>query len=191
MKPFVLQYKFITITWYMLFLVLALGISYLIFKILSRRFDREYKEKLDDMFFYVVLFGFIGARLIYVLFNFNLFKDKIVSIIRPSQYNLSLVGGVVVGLIVLYFLSKRYNMDFLKSFKVLLLPFYIAMSIGVWHFHFNIFLSPMAGVQMGTLYLSLMFLIGLILELIFEKKSDNKYISFVILASVLFVYKII
>lgn len=191
MKPFVWQYKSITITWYILFVVLALGISYLIFKISSRKFDREYQKKLDDMFFYVTLFGFIGARLSYVLFNFNLFKGKTISIIRPSQYNLSLVGGVGTGVIVLYLLSKRYKVDFFKSFNILLVPFYIAMVIGVWHFHFNILLSPVAGVKMGTLYLSFLFVIGLILELSFQKKWNNKYISFLILAGILFSYKII
>lgn len=191
MKLFFLQYKSITITWYMFFLVLALGVSYLTFKVLSRKFDKEDRKKLDDLFFYVVLFGFIGSRLSYVLFNFDLFKGRIRAIIIPSQYNLSLIGGVIVGLGVLYILSRRYKMDFIKSTNILLIPFYIAMSIGMWSFHFNILLSPMAGVKMGALYLSLLFLLGLILELILQRKWKSKYISFVILAVILFVYKII
>lgn len=191
MKPFFLRYKSITITWYMLFLVLALGISYLLFKILSRKLDEDHRKKLDDMFFYVTLFGFIGARLSYVLFNSSSFKGKIMAIIKPSQYNLSLVGGVLVALGVLYLLSRKYKMDLPKSLNMLVPSFYIGMSIGVWHFHFNIFLSPMAGIKMGTLYLSLLFLIGLILELTLGKKFKNKYVSLIILGAVLFIYKII
>lgn len=190
MKPFVLQYKSITITWYMLFIILALGTSYLLFRVSIRKSDKEYKRKLDDMFFYVSLFGFIGARLSYVLFNFNSFKGKIIPIIKPSQYNLSLVGGVVIGLITLYVLSKKYKMDLFKSISTFLVPFYLAMAIGVWHFHFNILLSPVAGTKMGTLYLSLLFLMGLILELTLGRKSKNKYISLITLAVVIFVYKI-
>lgn len=191
MKPFFFQYKSITITWYMFFLVLALGISYLVFKIATRKLDKEYKGKLDDMFFYVALFGFIGARLSYVLFNLSSFKGKIIAIIKPSQYNLYLLGGVIVGLGVLYLLSKRYKTVFIESLKMLLVPFYIAMAIGVWHFHFNILLSPMAGIKMGTIYLSSLFLIGLVLELVLGRKLKNKYVSLIILAGVIFIYKLI
>lgn len=191
MKPFVFQYKSITITWYMLFLVLALGFSYLLFKILINKYDKEYKEKLDDMFFYVALLGFVGARFTYVLFNFDSFRGKIMPIIKPSQHNLSLVGGIVVGLITLYLLSKKYKIDFFSSISKLLPPFYLAMAIGVWHFHFNILLSPVSGIKMGSLYLSLLFLIGLILELILGKKLKNKYISLVILVVVISLYKLI
>lgn len=190
MKPFFLQYKSITITWYMFFLVVALGASYFIFKNLAKK-SKEDIKKLDDLFFYVVLFGFIGARLSYVLFNFDLFNGKITSIITPSQYNLSLVGGVVTGLVVLYLLSKKYKIDFFKVLNISVIPFYIAMAIGVWNFHFNIFLSPVVHIKMGTLYLSLLFLLGLILELIFARKSNNKYISLVILSIVIFIYKIL
>ena len=165
----------------MLFLVLALGISYLVFKISTRKLDKEYKKKLDDMFFYVSLFGFIGARLSYVLLNFGSFNGKILAIIKPSQYNLYLLGGIILALAVLYLLSRKYKVDFLESLSILLVPFYVAMAIGLWHFHFNILLSPVSGLKMGTLYLSALFLLGLILELSLGKKLKNKYFSLIIL----------
>lgn len=191
MKPFFLQYKSLTITWYALFLFLALVVSYGVFKISIRKLDKEKKKKLDDMFFYVALVGFIGSRLTYVLFNYGSFQGKLIAIIKPSQYNLYLSGGIIFGLGSLYLLSKKYDIDFLKSFNRLVTSFYIAMAIGVWHFKFNMLLSPVRAIKFGNLYLSLLFILGLIISSFVTKKLKNNYLNFVVLALVLFIYNII
>ena len=56
----------------------------------------------DDIFdlgLYLIVFGIIGARIYYVLFSWDYYKDNLSSIFNLRQGGLAIYGGIVAGFI--------------------------------------------------------------------------------------------
>lgn len=192
MKPFFLQYKSITISWFMAFAIVLVGISSFIVRAMAKEYGVD-KEKVEDIFFTLTIGGFIGARISYVLTHFNLYKDNISLIFKISHYNLSLIGGIIIGVLILLILSKSYSMDFYQLLEIFTIPLYFSMSIGIWLVIFDKFLIPfnISNNPIKILYISIIFLLGMVVQLFFSKKKENKYITIIILSTVIFLYYVI
>lgn len=70
----------------------------------------QYK-KLDDMYFYSMLAGLIGARIIYAIVDVGIFDYDWSKVYMVNQYNLNTIGGLVLALTTFYILSKKYEAD--------------------------------------------------------------------------------
>lgn len=189
MRPFFLSYKSISISWFMFFAFVLVSISYLIVNLLSKEYGED-KEKIEDIFFSLLISGFIGARLSYALMNFDLYKDNILSIFTLSRYNLSLIGGLVFGLIALIILSKKHDIEFQSLLKIFVIAFYFSMAVGIWLVIFDRLLLPfrISNNPIKILYISLTFLLAMIVELIVSRKIKYKYTTAIILAITMFLY---
>lgn len=69
------------------------------------------KEKMDpdiiwDFAIYAVIFSVIGARLYYVAFSWDMYKDDLLSILNTRQGGLAIYGGVIGAFITLFVYSK-------------------------------------------------------------------------------------
>ena len=192
MKPYFLRYKFITITWFMAFAIGLIGISSIISRVMAKEYEEEGK-KIEDIFFALILSGFIGGRLFYVLMNVELYKGNIKSIFSLSHYNISLTGGLIVGIITLVILSKKYEIKFENLLKIFVIPFYFSMAIGIWLVVFDKFLVSLkiSNNPMKILSISIIFLLGMIIELLLGKKVENKYLTPIILGITMILYYII
>ena len=192
MKPFFFSYKSLNITWFMFFTISLVSISSFITPILGKEAGED-KKKIDDIFFIVLLSGFIGARLSYAFINMNLYKGNIFNIFKISESNLSLVGGLIFGLVTLFILSKKDKMNFNNLLKIFIIPFYFSMAVGIWVVVFNKFLLPISISNniIKVLSISLIFLVGMILELFIPKKEKHKYLTAIILTLVIGLYRMI
>lgn len=192
MKPFFLKYKSITITWFMAFAIGLVGLSSFISNLMAKEYGED-KKKVEDIYFTLILTGFIGARLSYVLMNLGLYKGNVRSILSLSHYNLSLTGGLIFGLLTLVILARKYEIEFNKLLKVFVIPFYFSMAIGIWVVVFDKFLVSLkiSNNPMKVLSLSIIFLLGMIGELVLGKKIEHKYLTPIILAVTMGLYYII
>lgn len=175
----------------MIFAIVLVSISFFIANALAKEYGED-KGKTEDIFFILLISGFIGARLSYALMNFNLYRENMFSIFKISHYNLSLIGGVIIGLLTLIILSGK-KIEFQKLLKIFVMPFYFSMSIGIWVVMFDKFLLPfnISNNPIKILYLSIIFLLGIILELVLSKKTEHKYITLTILCITMFLYYIV
>lgn len=183
MDFYFLKFKFISITWFMFFFLISIGISYIIISFNRKDYDLD-KKKIWDLFFYLIVFSFIGARLSYAILNINLYKNNIFYILSLSHYNLYLLGGIITGVLVVLIFSKKNNVSFNKLIKLFSTPFYFSMMIGVWNFYFDrlAFLSiARSKLKLVLIVLSFIFFVGIVLENIFNTKNRNGYISIFIL----------
>lgn len=190
MSPFFFSYKSITITWFMFITTIAILISYLIAGSLAKEHGQG-KNKIENIFIIALVSGFVGARLIYVLMNIELYSDNMFDILTISHYNLSFMGGIIVGIMALVICSLKYKIPLEKSLRIFVTPFYFSMAIGVWTFIFDKLSFPsnyMENAQRRILYLSIMFIVGIIIELNLPKKANHKYTSSVILGVVILLY---
>lgn len=55
-----------------------------------------------DFAIYAVIFSVIGARIYYVVFSWNLYKDNLISIFNLRQGGLAIYGGVIAAFVTLF-----------------------------------------------------------------------------------------
>lgn len=193
MRPTFLSFKSINISWFMVIAVLAILVSYLLLKLISNHNaqGKEDKEKTKDILFWVIISGFVGARIIYVLLHLNAFRASPISMLKITHYNLSLIGGIIGGVLTLLISSKKYEIKLYKLLDIFCVLFYFAMSIGVWNFLFDAFMlssSNLGKVHIRIMIMSLLFLIAAAVQVIIEKRFKFKYISLIILILTIILY---
>lgn len=193
MKTMFFEYGRFGISWFMFF-VLTLGtIGYYMAKSLASQYGED-KKKIEDIYLFILLSSFIGARLFYVLTHFNLYRDNLLGILKLSHYNLSLIGGVITGILVTFLISKKEKIQMDKLLKIILPPFYFAMAIGIWMGNFDRLLNLSSNLRSNpkmVLLLSGIFLFGLILQLTLLKEGKFKKFTWPVLIIIMFLYSII
>lgn len=125
----------INIYYYSVTMLLAiLTGSYIAYKE-SKRVGMD--KYLEDLLFPLVIFGIIGARLYYVIFNFEVYQNNILSIFKIWEGGLAIYGGIIGGFIAIIYQSKKYHQNILKTTDILTPGLILAQSIGRWGNFFN------------------------------------------------------
>ena len=121
------------IYWYSIMILLGVLVaSYIILKEAKRNNMKDY---IENIIFYALIIGIIGARLYYVIFyeeSYNL-----ISILEIWNGGLAIYGGIIAGLITVIYLAKKYKQSILKTTDILAPGLIIAQSIGRWGNFFN------------------------------------------------------
>lgn len=121
------------IYWYSIMILLGVLVaSYVILKEAKRNNMKDY---IENIIFYALIIGIIGARLYYVIFyeeSYNL-----ISVLEIWNGGLAIYGGIIAGLITVIYLAKKYKQSILKTTDILVPGLIIAQSIGRWGNFFN------------------------------------------------------
>ncbi len=142
MKTMFFEYKNFAVSWFMFFVLVLGTIGYYIAKSLAVQYGED-RKKIEDIYLFVLLSSFLGARFFYVVTHFNLYKGNLFSALKLSHYNLSLIGGVITGLLVIFLVSKKEKIKMESLLKIMLPPFYFAMAVGIWMGNFDRLLNIM------------------------------------------------
>ena len=136
MNPVALQIGSFTIKWYSLMILLGViaGIGLLLKE--GKKYNYP-KDFLFNLCFWAIIFGFIGARIYYVLFNFDIYKNDPVSIFKIWEGGLAIHGGLIAGFMTMYLYCKKYNVRLLKITDMAVPGILLAQSIGRWGNFFN------------------------------------------------------
>lgn len=96
-------------------IVLALAVL-AAYKLAMKRssFYQVPRDKVEDILFWVIVGGFIGARVYHVLSSLPYYLQNPGHIIMVWHGGLSIIGSLLGGLITLYFLSNRNSKTFLS-----------------------------------------------------------------------------
>ena len=93
-----------------------------------------------DMLFYVIIFGFLGARLYYVLFNLDYYLQNLSEIIAIWNGGLAIHGAIIAGIltIIIYSLKhKKSKNEIIKYLDVSSFGIILGQIIGRWGNFFN------------------------------------------------------
>ena len=194
-----LDFGFIKIYWYAVLIL----IGFLLGGYLAIRQARKQRISLtfmNDYCFYIIPATILGARIYFVLFNFEYYKNDLISIFKVWEGGLAIHGGIIAGLIFTYFYTKKNDEKFLELTDILCVPLLLGQAIGRWgnfinkeaygpeigvdklqDFHLPQFIID--GMQIGEVYYTPTFLyesvwciIGFILLIIIRKLiNTNKY----------------
>ena len=74
----------------------------------------------------------IGARIYYVLFNFDEYKSHLVSIFNIRGGGMAIYGGLIAGIGAGYLYAKRKNLSFIKLFDLAAPSIALGQAIGRW-----------------------------------------------------------
>lgn len=126
----------ITIYYYSIMMLLAVIIAY---KLITKEGKKRHIEKefLVNLIFYCVIFGFLGARIYYVLFNFDYYFSNPIEIIKIWNGGLAIHGGLIVGFITLVIYCKKHKQNILKITDIAVVGILLAQAIGRWGNFFN------------------------------------------------------
>ena len=95
------------------------------------------KEFISDLIFYTLIIGILGARVYYCVFNLDYYLANSSEILKIYNGGLAIHGGVIAGLIFVYFYTKKKNVSFIKILDIVAPAVIIAQSFGRWGNFFN------------------------------------------------------
>ena len=101
------------IYWYGI--IIAIGTILALY--LAKRDDGKYGLKWDDVFDYIIvaiLVGFICARIYYVLFSWDYYKNNPGEIYKIWHGGIAIYGGILGALITAFFYCKKKKINFLR-----------------------------------------------------------------------------
>ena len=89
-------------------------------------------DKMLDVLIWGTMGGIIGARLYYVIFQWDQYKDDLLSIFKIWEGGLAIYGGIIGGLLAAYFVCKKVDLPFLKLLDLAGMSLLIGQGIGRW-----------------------------------------------------------
>jgi len=124
------------ISWYSIFILIGLLFASSLFI----RECKKYEISSDfaiNLIFWTVIFGIIGARLYYVVFNLSYYLSNPEEILQIWNGGLAIHGGIIAGLIFVIFYSHKYKIRILKITDMISVGLILAQAIGRWGNFFN------------------------------------------------------
>ena len=98
------------------------------------------KQKTEDYYdltIYAVIFSIIGARLYYVIFSWDMYKDDPLSIFNIRQGGLAIYGGIIAAIITVCIFAKKRKMSAPLIMDTAGLGLVAGQMIGRWGNFFN------------------------------------------------------
>ena len=149
----------ITIYWYSVTMLLAVLVG--IFLAVKESKKHAMESFISDLITYIIFFGIIGARLYYVIFNFDNYKNNLLSILKIWEGGIAIYGAIIGGLIAIVYLAKKRSQSILKTTDIIVPGLILAQSIGRWGNFFN---GEAHGTEVTIEFLKSLYLPNFIIE---------------------------
>ena len=132
----IINIGFISIHWYSVFIFIAIliGSNLAIKEAKKHGFEEDF---VVNLLFWGVIFGIIGARLYYVIFNFDYYKYNLLEIFKVWNGGLAIHGGILAGFITIALICYIKKVNLIKLLDYLVVGLIIAQAIGRWGNFFN------------------------------------------------------
>lgn len=126
----------ISIHWYsiILFIAILIGSNLAIKEAKKHGFEEDF---MVNLLFLAVIVGIVGARLYYVIFNFDYYKDNLIEIFKVWNGGLAIHGGIIAGLATIAVICYKRKVNLLKILDYLVVGLILAQAIGRWGNFFN------------------------------------------------------
>ncbi len=136
MNPVIINLGIIEIRWYSVLILLGfiLGYYLVINKCKQENID---KTLISDLCFYLIIVSILGARIYYCIFEWKYYINNPIDIIKIWEGGLAIHGGVIAGIIFIYFYTKKKKLEFLKLLDIFAPSLVLGQAIGRWGNFFN------------------------------------------------------
>lgn len=119
-------------------MVIALGMVLGVSLILHRaKKDGLDPDQCLDICIFTIIFSVIGARIYYVAFAWDYYKDNLLSIFNIRQGGLAIYGGVLAGILTVYIMCRIKKISFLQFTDLATPGLLVGQILGRWGNFFN------------------------------------------------------
>ncbi len=87
-------------------------------------------DAFDDVAFWAVIFGFIGARIYYVLTYPHYFSGNFIEIFKTWDGGLSIFGGILAGILAVIWRARKHKLRLLNILDVIAIGLPLGQAIG-------------------------------------------------------------
>ena len=127
---------FVQIYWYSLCILFGMMIGmFLVYRETKRKKISE--NLITNLVFYTIVVAIIGARLYYVIFNFDYYSKNFLEIFEIWNGGLAIHGAIILGGIFLISYTKKHKMNTLMVLDICSVGLIIGQAIGRWGNFFN------------------------------------------------------
>ncbi|MDU3154037.1 MAG: prolipoprotein diacylglyceryl transferase [Anaerococcus hydrogenalis] len=121
----------IDIYWYAILIISGVLIGA---KIAQKEFvNRGFSEDfIYDLLFVILPFAIIGARIWYVIFEWDFYKNDPIQILNFRAGGLAIHGGILFAIISIYFYTKKKNLPLIDILDVMVPSLALGQAIGRW-----------------------------------------------------------
>ena len=126
-----------TVAWYSL--IIATGMIFAALYVWFR--FKENGLSVDDLLdfaLFVIPSGIVGARLYYVIFSFDHYKNNLLEIFNIRQGGLAIYGGIIAGGIAAVLVARHKKINLFKILDILAPAVMMAQAIGRWGNFMNV-----------------------------------------------------
>lgn len=136
MNPILISIGPLDVKWYSVLILVAVIIGITLFMKEGKKFKIS-SDFLFNLSFWVIVFGIIGARIYYVIFNWADYSNNLVSILKIWNGGLAIHGGLIAGFITMFVYCYKYKVNVLKIADLAVVPVILGQAIGRWGNFFN------------------------------------------------------
>ena len=112
-----------------------IGCGFFLALLLISRIAGKTGQKSDDYWdiaVYIIIFSIIGARLYYVIFSWEYYKDNLVSILYLRNGGLAIYGGIIAGFLTAFIYCRIKKKSFLMMADTIMYGLVLGQAIGRW-----------------------------------------------------------
>lgn len=125
----------IKIYWYSVIMLISVLVG--MFLALREAKQQGMYNFISDLITYIIVYGIIGARIYYVLFNFESYRYDLLSIFKIWEGGIAIYGAIIGGFIAIVWLSKKREKSIIKTTDIIVPGLILAQAIGRWGNFFN------------------------------------------------------
>lgn len=131
LNPVMFEIGSVRITWYGFLIAMGMLLAMLFAYWKAPSFG-IIRDKLLDAALAGVIGGIVGARLYYVIFSWDNYKDDLLSIFKTWNGGLAIYGGLIGGLLVGLLVAKLRKIQLRPAMDIACMGFLIGQAIGRW-----------------------------------------------------------
>lgn len=130
------RYIFGELPWYGVLIAIGVLTAYALCVHEEKRMQLK-RDTVIDLAFWAIPLGIIGARAYYAIFNWQMFADDPLSVLRVWEGGIAIYGAVIGGLLGVLIFAKRRKLSPFILTDMIVPGLALAQGIGRWGNYFN------------------------------------------------------
>lgn len=136
MSPEIISIGGFSLRWYSVLILTGIIVAFFV-AIKEEKRKGFPKDFIYDIGFWLILFGILGARIYYVLFNLSYYLANPLEILAVWHGGLAIHGGIIAGVITAFIYCRHRKVNLLETCDLIVPSVLIAQAIGRWGNFFN------------------------------------------------------